>query len=144
MKITDFKHILPVQMRFSDVDGLGHVNNGVYSDYYDLGRMYYLRDVMGWMPGVTESDEQLVVVSTKTDFIGQIFLGQRIEVLTRIYALGNKSLKMVQWIVEKESDHPLSVCESVMAGFHRSKGISFILPDEWRMSVRDFEGLKED
>lgn len=139
MEKKDFKHKVPVQMRFSDVDGFGHVNNGVYSDYYDLGRMYYLRDVLGWLPGHTKRDDQLVVVSTNTDFIGQILLGQSIYVLTRVYKLGNKSLKMVQWLVEEGSDKPLSVCESVMAGFRRSEGVSFVLPDDWRMAIREYE-----
>lgn len=136
---NEFRHQVPVQMRFSDVDGFGHVNNGVYSDYYDLGRMYYLRDVLGWLPGDTKRDDQLVVVNTRTDFIGQIFLGQSIQVLTRIYELGNKSLKMIQWLIEEDSDEPLSVCESVMAGFRRSEGGSFVLPEEWREAVKNYE-----
>ncbi len=141
MKKEKFKHKVPVQMRFSDVDGFGHVNNGVYSEYYDLGRMYYMQDVLGWLPGNTKRDDQLVVVSTKTDFIGQIFLGQSIQVLTRIYELGNKSLKMIQWLIEEGSDGPLSTCESVMAGFRRSEGVSFVLPAEWREAVKNYEHL---
>lgn len=135
----DFKHRVPVQMRFSDVDGLGHVNNGVYNDYYDIGRMYYMCDVLGWLPGDSGRDNQLVVVNTETDFIGQILLGQSIEVLTRVVSLGNKSLRMVQWIVASGSEEPLSVCESVMAGFQRSTGTSFVLPDEWRKAIDGFE-----
>lgn len=126
-------------MRFSDIDGFGHINNGVYNEYYDLGRMYYLSEVLGWLPGDTSLDDQLVVVNTKTDFLGQIFLEQSIEVLTHIYALGNKSLKMVQWLVEEGSDQPLSTCESVMAGFRRSTGTSFVLPDEWKEAISGFE-----
>jgi acyl-CoA thioester hydrolase len=143
MKITDFKHKLSIQMRFSDVDGFGHINNGVYNEYYDLGRMYYMRDVLGWLPGETGRDDQLVVVSTKTDFIGQVFLGQSLEVLTSICTLGNKSLKMMQWLVEKGSAEPLSACESIMAGFRRSSGVSFVLPDEWRNAIKEFEGKEE-
>lgn len=139
MTKEDFKHSVSVQMRFSDVDGFGHVNNGVYNDYYDIGRMYYMRDVLGWLPGETNRDNQLVVVSTKTDFNGQVFLGQDIEVLTSVVTLGNKSLKMVQWIIEKETEDPLSVCESVMAGFQRSTGTSFVLPDEWRVAIENYE-----
>jgi acyl-CoA thioester hydrolase len=139
MKKEDFKHSVSVQMRFSDVDGFGHVNNGVYNDYYDIGRMYYMQDVLGWLPGGTHRDNQLVVVSTKTDFNGQVFLGQDIRVLTSVVTLGNKSLKMVQWIVEKGSVEPLSVCESVMAGFQRSTGTSFVLPDEWRNAIDVYE-----
>jgi acyl-CoA thioester hydrolase len=139
MRKSEFKHSLAIQMRFSDVDGFGHVNNSVVQEYCDLGRMYYLRDVLGWIPGATDSDEQLVVVSTKTDFRGQIFLGQDIEVLTTVYELGNKSLKMAQWIIDKHSEEPLSVCDSVMAGFRRSEGVSFRLPGAWRDKINLFE-----
>lgn len=140
MRKSDFNHRLAIQMRFSDVDGFGHVNNSVVQEYCDLGRMYYLRDVLGWIPGATDSDDQLVVVSTKTDFMGQILLGQPIEVCTKVYAFGTKSLKMIQWIVEKEADQPLSVCESVMAGFRKSAGVSFPLPDEWKAAIESYEG----
>ncbi|WP_081782565.1 acyl-CoA thioesterase [Marinilabilia salmonicolor] len=75
----------------------------------------------------------------KIDFIGQILLGQPIEVLTRVVSLGNKSLKMTQWVIEQGAEEPLSVCESVMAGFQRSTGTSFVLPDEWREAINGFE-----
>ena len=31
-----FKHSMPAQIRFSDVDQFGHVNNSVYFHLYDL------------------------------------------------------------------------------------------------------------
>ena len=31
-----FRHILPIQIRFNDVDKFGHVNNTVYFQFYDL------------------------------------------------------------------------------------------------------------
>ncbi|SFE31755.1 acyl-CoA thioester hydrolase [Thermophagus xiamenensis] len=126
-------------MRFSDVDGFGHINNGVYNDYYDLGRMYYMRDVLGWLPGDPARDDQLVVVHTETDFFRQIFLGQSIYVLTSVVDLGNRSLKMHQWLIEEGTDQPLSVCKSVMSCFRRSTGTSFPLPDEWRKAINNFE-----
>ena len=33
-----FKHTLPVQLRFNDIDALGHVNNSIYFTFYDLGK----------------------------------------------------------------------------------------------------------
>jgi acyl-CoA thioester hydrolase len=140
MNKKEYKHRVAIQMRFSDVDGFGHVNNGVVQEYYDLGRMYYMRDVLGWLPGISKNDDQLVVVHTKTDFVNQILLGQPIEVWTNVYALGNKSLKMSQQIVDKTTETPLSICDSVMAGFRRSKGVSFRIPDEWRQAIISFEG----
>ena len=33
-----FRHTLPLQLRFNDIDLLGHVNNSVYFSFYDLGK----------------------------------------------------------------------------------------------------------
>ena len=33
-----FKHSMPAQIRFSDVDQFGHVNNSVYFELYDLAK----------------------------------------------------------------------------------------------------------
>ena len=33
-----FRHRLPIQIRFNDVDRYGHVNNNAYFAFYDLGR----------------------------------------------------------------------------------------------------------
>ena len=41
-----FKHTMPVQIRFSDVDQFGHVNNSVYFSLYDLAKTDYLKKVI--------------------------------------------------------------------------------------------------
>ena len=33
-----FRHVLPIQIRFNDVDKFGHVNNTVYFQFYDTAR----------------------------------------------------------------------------------------------------------
>ena len=41
-----YKHSMPVQIRFNDVDQYGHVNNNAYFAYYDLGKQDYLMHVL--------------------------------------------------------------------------------------------------
>ena len=41
-----FRHTMPVQIRFSDVDQFGHVNNSVYFSLYDLAKTTYIKDVL--------------------------------------------------------------------------------------------------
>ena len=40
-----FRHTLPLQLRFNDIDLLGHVNNSVYFSFYDLGKARYFETV---------------------------------------------------------------------------------------------------
>ena len=38
-----FKCSTPLQLRFNDVDALGHVNNSVYFQFFDLGKTQYFK-----------------------------------------------------------------------------------------------------
>lgn len=40
-------HSTPIQIRFNDIDQLGHATNSVYQQYFDLGKMAYLDQEIG-------------------------------------------------------------------------------------------------
>ena len=42
-----YRHRMPAQLRFSDVDTFGHVNNSVYFSLFDMGKTQYFIDVVG-------------------------------------------------------------------------------------------------
>ena len=44
---TPFRHSIPVQLRFNDIDILGHLNNSVYFTLFDLGKTRYFEAVHG-------------------------------------------------------------------------------------------------
>ena len=63
---VQFKHVTPVQIRFSDVDQYGHMNNSVYFSLYDLAKTSYFREVFGekeWQ------DFSVVVANINADFL---------------------------------------------------------------------------
>ena len=41
MNEMKFFHETPLQIRFNDVDVMGHVNNSVYQNYFDVARLRY-------------------------------------------------------------------------------------------------------
>ena len=45
--ISEFRHKVPVQIRFNDIDILGHLNNTVYFSFYDTGKAYYFKEIRG-------------------------------------------------------------------------------------------------
>jgi acyl-CoA thioester hydrolase len=138
IKLSDFKHIIDIQVRFNDVDGFRHVNNSVIQEYFDLGRMYYLINILNF--NYTSIDDQnLVIVSNKTDFIKPLHLFDNLKVYTKVYQLGEKSLKMIQWLVKENDDNPAVTCDSVMAGFITSKETSMEIPEKWRIELIEYE-----
>ena len=38
---------LKIQVRFSDLDILGHVNNVTYLSYFEMARVYYFKELVG-------------------------------------------------------------------------------------------------
>jgi acyl-CoA thioester hydrolase len=139
MQETTFKHSTPVQVRFNDIDGLGHVNNTTIQEYFDLGRMHYMNEVFG--PSILKGDDTLIVVNINTDFISPIYLKDSMEVQTTITSLGNKSLQMVQQVVCNTSKTIKASCKSVMVGFNKKTEEGLELLPEWREAITSFEGI---
>ena len=82
-----FKHEVPVQIRFSDVDQYGHMNNSVYFSLYDFAKTSYFRDVFG-------QDEckkfNVVVVNINADFLAPVFFSDDLIIETTVIHLGIK------------------------------------------------------
>ena len=120
-------HITPIQIRFNDVDQMGHVNNAVIMEYLDLGKDAFFSG-HGLSP--TKSDFTVMVVHYDVDFRAQIRYHDRIHVESEIEKLGNKSLTMMQRVVNCETGVVCVECRTVMAGYRRSTSSSEVIPDE--------------
>jgi acyl-CoA thioester hydrolase len=132
-----FNHIVPLQIRFNDIDRLGHVNNAVIQEFFDIGRISYFDKILGDLLG--QEGRQLVIVSYKTDFYKQIMPNENIEVRTKIYKLGNKSIRMLQWIINPTEKEPKAVNDSILSGFYYGTDKSMVIPDDWRQLFNQFE-----
>ena len=122
-------HTTQIQIRFNDVDQMGHVNNAVIMEYLDLGKDAFFSG-HGLSP--TKSDFTVMVVHYDVDFKAQIHYHARIQVETEIEKLGNKSLTMMQRVVNTETNVVCVECRTVMAGYRRSTSSSEVIPDEVR------------
>ena len=137
-KLSDFNYKIDVQVRFSDIDGFNHVNNSVFFQFFDVGRINYFRHSLGFMFNINDN-ESLVVVATKTDYNRPAHLWDNLSVYTKVYQLGVKSVKIIQWVVRNGEESPLVVCDSVMSGFAPSIEQSIVIPDKWRNKLNEFE-----
>ncbi len=132
-----FYHRTPVQIRFNDVDVMGHVNNSVYQHYFDYARLQYFERVFGYR--LDWHDEVLVLVRIEIDFIKPVYMYDPVKVVTKVYHLGNKSLKMEQRLVGEQDDDIRCRSRAVLSGFNYQKGESIPLQDEWREQIKNFE-----
>ena len=133
----NFYHILPVQIRFNDLDPARHVNNAVYAEYFDLGKVSYFREVTG--QPLNFEGLSLVVAGYRIDFFQPVFAEDQIEVKTRVNVLGNKRLELIQHVCQKGDKNPRAVSSTTMVCFDYSSQQSDIIPDEWKEKIRKFE-----
>lgn len=118
---------------------LGHLNNNSYFQIYDLGRYDYLvklrhDDGTDGMP-----QPQAMIVNIKCSFLAQTHFDERLEVLTQVVSLGDKSFVMMQQVVNVDTGEVKSECESVMVYVNLSTGKVERIPDDWRADIAAFE-----
>lgn len=132
------KHTYPVQLRFSDVDQLGHVNNSVYFSLYDLGKTAYMRDVLGEC--VDYRRTSMVVANLNANFFAPVFFTDRLAIETSTVHLGNKSFVLWQRAVCEDSGEVKCECCTVMVAFDVETQQAIPIPQAWKEAIARFEG----
>ncbi|MCH5228609.1 MAG: acyl-CoA thioesterase [Muribaculaceae bacterium] len=128
-----FTNRLPIQVRFSDVDVVGHVNNIVFFAYYDTGKAAFMAELLGRKISWDEVDT--VVANVDCAFIAPIFWGENIEVLTTCVGIHEKSFRLLQMLRNADTLEVKSVCETVMVSFDPNTQKSAPLSEEWRSKL---------
>lgn len=132
-----FRHTLPVQIRFNDVDQYGHMNNSSYFSLYDLAKTSYLRDVFGnkdW------HHMGIVVANINADFLAPVFFSDDLIIETTVIHLGHKSFTLLQRAINKASGVLKCQCRTVMVGYDVATKEPVELPADFKQAVCDYEG----
>ncbi|VCU54228.1 1,4-dihydroxy-2-naphthoyl-CoA hydrolase [Thermus thermophilus] len=81
---------VPVQVRFRDLDALGHVNNAVYLTYFEVARVaYFSRLERDWV-----GRGHFILARAEVDFLRPIHLEDPVEVGVRVVRIGCSSFDM--------------------------------------------------
>ena len=119
-----------IQMLFADVDVLGHVNNVNQQHYFDIGKSdFFARILHLQAPWHTRG---VIIVSTRTDYKGQILMGSSVCVITGVEEIGNKSFRLFQQIIDTETREVRTECTTVLVAFDFEAQQSIELPASWR------------
>ena len=135
-----FYHSLPVQMRFTDIDMLGHLNNNVYLSFMDLAKVSYFSDVLP--EGMDWKSLRAVVVHISCDFYSPSYFNESLEVWTTVTSVSEHSFRMEQRIVHSSTGQTKCIGYTVMAGFDPATAKSIKVDRHWVECVEKFEGRK--
>lgn len=134
-----FYHSYPLQLRFNDIDMVGHLNNSIYISFLDLGKVHYFKAVMGSL--VDWHHIPVVVVNININFYSPSYLEEELEVVTAVYAISERSLKMEQRVINRHTGDIKCVAYTVMAGFDPATATGAPIDPKWAAAIKEFEGL---
>ena len=111
-------------VRFNDLDGMGHVNNAVYSTYLEQARL-------AWFGSDERMPlEDVILARTEIDFRSPLSVGEVVEIGVRPSRLGTKSFELEY---ELRADGRLvAEAKSVLVGYDYERAQSIEVPARWR------------
>lgn len=134
---SDFRHSIDLQIRFNDIDILGHLNNTVYFSLYDTGKAYYMEAVnkgrMNWRK--VES----VIANIDCAFVNSIYFGEEIVIYTKCEHVGEKSFTLLQMLANKRTGEVKSVCRTIMVSYNPDTKESCPVSESWRKALEEYE-----
>jgi acyl-CoA thioester hydrolase len=94
-QLADYPHRVNDIIRFGDLDPQGHVNNAVYSTYFESGRVAMFRtpDL-----GIGIANATFVVVRQEIDFLRELHWPGDVVIGTALAEFGRSSFTVVQTI----------------------------------------------
>ena len=92
---------MPAQIRFSDVDQFGHVNNSVYFSLYDLAKTTYVKEVLSGR--MKWNEVGIVVANINANFMSPIFFMDNVNIET-ISKYTNLTVDEVKKIIEEKNN----------------------------------------
>ena len=84
-----FSH--PIEVRFSDLDAMGHVNNALVVSYMEPARFQWWRTFLG---GRKFQEEGFLIARVEVDYRMPILLGDEVQVELHCTRVGNSSFEL--------------------------------------------------
>lgn len=136
--LNTFKHQIELQIRFSDIDRLQHVNNAVYHQYVEYGRVEYFNTVLSGL--VNWNHNGFVLARTEIDFIQSLKYGDKAICCSKVTEIGNKSLKTETHIYQISNGYNIAaLCKGVLVCMNYTEQQSMEIPESWKARISAFE-----
>lgn len=133
--MNPFRHKTPIQIRFKDVDRLGHINNANHITYFELARVDYFNVLMGDDVQIDWENESLILARMEMDYKQPIMLDDKIAVYTWVSRLGSKSFDMSCSIVKEQkggAEVEMAKGLAVIVCFNYKLNQTIPIPEIWK------------
>lgn len=135
-----FRFSTELEVRWRDVDALGHVNNAVYFTYLEQARVHYVREL-----GLASSSPRsigFILAEASCAYRSPLRLAERVTILARVSDLGNSSFTLEYRVIGTD-ERLAATARTVQVCYDYDAGHPIPMPHDWREAILAFEpGLR--
>lgn len=138
-KLEHFNFSHPIQVRWNDLDALGHVNNAVFITYFELARGHYMPTAC---PGWDWHKHMFLIANAQVDYIQEVRLTTpNARVHIRIKDMGSKSF-VLEYALTSQKDGKLIIHakgSTVQVMFDMKTRTTIPIADWVRQAIQAYE-----
>ncbi len=138
-----FRFRYPIEIRYSDLDPQGHVNNARFLTYFEQARVQYLIHLGLFSREQSFLEIGIIIAEAAITFKAPVYFGTQARVGVRVSRLGTKSMRMEYEMVDDEGI-VYATGSSAIVTFDYKTHATIPIPDSWREIISKFEHLDTD
>ena len=127
-----YRFVLPIEVHFADLDGMGHINNAVYLTYMESARIAWWMQVTGRR---TLRDVAMILARTEVDYRSPATYGDHLAVGVRCASMRRSSFVLEFRVEERETGRLVAEARKVLVHYDFAAGRSAPLPDALRALI---------
>ncbi len=135
--MTPFKKKTQVQIRFKDIDMMGHVNNANFITYFELARMTYFDELSKEGVKIDWVNEGVILAKIEMEYKQPVLLEDKVFVYTWVSRMGSKSFDMSCSIVRVVDGAEVEAAKglAVIVCFNYKTKESIAIPEIWKAKI---------
>lgn len=123
-----------IQMRFRDLDPMGHVNNAVYLSYCEFARtQFYMKHAFKR----SLHDIDFILAHVEIDYVAAAEWGDEVIVSVWPSKIGESSFTLSYELREKKSERLLAKSSSIQVSYDYDKKKTKPIPPEFRKMLEE-------
>ncbi len=111
--------------RFNETDALGHINNNVYTIWFDLVRVPLLKL---FDKNIDAKNMPFILAHNSVDFLNEVFYGKDVIIKTALLQVGNSSMHFAHAIYQDKK--LCTVAKAVMIHYCHKTKKSLVIGEE--------------
>ena len=129
-------HRVELQLRFTDIDLAGHVNNAVYLNYFEQARLSFFGQFLGGEHDWT--NEGVLLAHAELDYLDRIELNDKVHIEIGCDRLGTKSFDLVYKVHREAPEGPVLCCsgKTTMVCFDFKENATIDVPEKWQKALQ--------